>query len=185
MWQTNQQQLQHMSWYSTCTPHHCLQSAAALPHNLVVIFHQDFVLREFQEVYGPHNVVAVHIVSYSPRIAKLVQQYNMTRLALEDMLDHYSKQLHDAAAAGRRRKRSRVAAVLAAPFAVLARCCSSSSQPQLQHQHQHHLQHQHRAVLKPINVRTVSCNQCSGQNSRSKCSIMDCGRQTSIKVYAV
>lgn len=106
------------------------------------------MLREFQEVYGPQNVVAVQIVSYSPRIAKLVMQYNTTRLALEDLLDHYSKQLHEAvAAAGRRRKRGRAAALLAAPFAALARCCGK--------QQQQHLGQQH-APLQAIKVRTVS-----------------------------
>jgi hypothetical protein len=106
------------------------------------------VLREFQQVYGPHNVVAVHIVSYSPRIAKLIQQYNNTRLTIEDMLDHYSQQLHvTAAAAGRRRKRSSVAAGLAAPFVAVGRCCSSKQQLP---------RHQHRESLKPITVHMVS-----------------------------
>jgi uncharacterized Ntn-hydrolase superfamily protein len=110
---------------------------------------QEFVLREFQQVYGAHNVVAVHIVSYSPRIAKLIQQYNTTRLAIEDLLDHYSKQLHvAAAAAGRRRKRSSIAAGVAAPFVAAAHCCSSSK-PQLP-------RHHHRVPLKPIEVRKVS-----------------------------
>jgi hypothetical protein len=109
---------------------------------------QEFVLREFQQVYGPHNVVAVHIVSYSPRIAKLTQQYNNTCLAIEDMLDHYSQQLHGAAAAaGRRRKRSSIAAGLAAPFVAAARCCSSQPQP---------LHHKQGQPLKPIKLRTVS-----------------------------
>jgi hypothetical protein len=91
--------------------------------------------------------VAVHIVSYSPHIAKLVQQYNNTRLALEDTLDNYNRQLHAAAAAaGRRRKRSAVAAALAAPFVAIGKCCGRQSQ----------LQQQQRAVLKPIKLRTVS-----------------------------
>jgi hypothetical protein len=111
-------------------------------------FLQEFVLREFQQVYGPHNVVAVHIVSYSPRIAKLIQQYNNTRLAIEDMLDHYSQQLHvAAAAAGRRRKRSSIAGGLAAPFVAVSRCCSSKQQLP---------RHQHREPLKPIEVRMMS-----------------------------
>ncbi|WIA11265.1 hypothetical protein OEZ85_011390 [Tetradesmus obliquus] len=106
---------------------------------------EEFVLREFQEVYGPHNVVAVHIVSYSPRIAKLVMQYNTTRLALEDLLDDYSKQLHEAvAAAGRRKKRSQAASLLAAPF---VRCCGNGQQQQ-------HLGQQH-APLQAIKVRTL------------------------------
>lgn len=113
---------------------------------LLLLDHQEFVLREFQEVYGPHNVVAVQIVSYSPRTAKLVMQYNTTRLALEDLLDDYSKQLHEAvAAAGRRKKRSQAASLLAAPF---VRCCGNGQQQQ-------HLGQQH-APLQAIKVRTVS-----------------------------
>lgn len=50
-------------------------------------------------MYGTKNISAVHMVTYSPRTAKLVQQYNNTRSSLQDLLDHYNTQLRRAAAA--------------------------------------------------------------------------------------
>jgi uncharacterized membrane protein YgcG len=67
---------------------------------LLSCFHtqQEFVNREFTTVYGPQNISAVHMVAYSPRTAKLVQQYNSIRSSLQDLLDHYNTQLRRAAA---------------------------------------------------------------------------------------
>lgn len=79
-------------------------------------------------MYGKDNIAAVHLISYSCRTARLVQQYNSTKSALQDLLDHYSTQLQHAAAASHRQQQqgsetaaSRVLASAAKPFKALGR----------------------------------------------------------------
>jgi hypothetical protein len=88
---------------------------------------QDFITQEFAQVYGKDNIAAVHLVSYSRCTAKLVQQYNSTKSALQDLLDHYNTQLRHAAAASRHQQQqqdtaaSRVLQGAAKPFKALGR----------------------------------------------------------------
>lgn len=88
---------------------------------------QDFITQEFTQVYGRDNIAAVHLISDSRRTAKLVQQYNSTKSALQDLLDHYNTQLRHAAAASRRKQHqqdtaaSRVLQGAAKPFKALGR----------------------------------------------------------------
>lgn len=60
---------------------------------------QDYVTQEFTSVYGPDAITSVHLITFSPKVNKLVQQYNTTRSRLQDLLDHYHTQLQKQAAA--------------------------------------------------------------------------------------
>lgn len=70
---------------------------------------QDYVTQEFTSVYGPDAITSVHLITFSPKVNKLVQQYSTTRSRLQDLLDHYHTQLQkqEAAAAAAAAKRLR------------------------------------------------------------------------------
>lgn len=63
---------------------------------------QGYILREFRSIYGPSNVIDCHLVTWTPRAAALVQQYNAARTALEDLITSYTEQINAAAAAAAR-----------------------------------------------------------------------------------
>lgn len=50
-------------------------------------------------MYGPHNILAVHVVTFSPKLVQLMQQYTATRTQLVDLICHYTRLLDNAAAA--------------------------------------------------------------------------------------